>query len=77
MPNTDEHNDMRLLRDADIAELANFTPGWVRKQRMLRRRGQAHCLDIDPVEIGRCPRYRVSDVKAWLGRITARPGAGG
>lgn len=77
MPNIDEYDDMRLLRDSDIAQLANFTPGWVRKQRMLRRRGRPHHLDIDPVEIGRSPRYRGSDVKAWLERITARPAAGG
>ena len=74
MPDT---NQIELLRDLDIARLASFSCSWVRKQRMLRRRGQPHHLDIDPVGIGRCPRYRASDVRAWLERITARPAAGG
>jgi predicted DNA-binding transcriptional regulator AlpA len=56
----------RLVRDAHIAELIGMSKSWVRKQRMLRRRGVDHVLAIDPVMIGTVPRYRLADVEAWL-----------
>jgi predicted DNA-binding transcriptional regulator AlpA len=56
----------RLVRDAHIAELAAMSQSWVRKQRMFRRRGLDHVLDIDPVMIGSSPRYRLADIEGWL-----------
>ena len=60
----------RLLRDADIAELLGMSKSWVRKQRMLRRRGVDHVLAIDPVMIGPVPRYWLAEVQAWFASLT-------
>jgi predicted DNA-binding transcriptional regulator AlpA len=59
----------RLLRDADIAELLGMSKSWVRKQRMLRRRGANHVLAIDPVTIGSVPRYWWPEVQAWFASL--------
>lgn len=55
-----------LLRDSDAAGILAMSQSWIRKQRMFRRRGLDHVLNIDPVMIGSCPRYRLADVLAWL-----------
>ena len=55
-----------LLADAELAALLSMSRSWVRKERMRRRWGLPHNLTIDPIMIGRCPRYLASDVKAWL-----------
>jgi predicted DNA-binding transcriptional regulator AlpA len=55
-----------LYSDADLALLLRMSRSWIRKERMRRRTGLPHHLTIDPVMIGSCPRYRVSDVEAWL-----------
>jgi predicted DNA-binding transcriptional regulator AlpA len=60
----------RLLRDADIAGLLGMSKSWVRKQRMLRRRGSDHVLAVDPVMIGSAPRYWLADVQAWFASLT-------
>jgi predicted DNA-binding transcriptional regulator AlpA len=65
----------QLIRDKDVARLAAMSNSWVRKQRMYRRRGLAHVLTIDPVMIGSVPRYRLSDVEAWLASQSNRPRA--
>lgn len=53
-----------LLSDAELAALLSISRSWIRKERM--RSGLPHSLTIDPVMVGRCPRYRASDVRAWL-----------
>jgi predicted DNA-binding transcriptional regulator AlpA len=55
-----------LLSDAELAALLSISRSWIRKERMRRRSGLPHSLTIDPVMVGRCPRYRASDVRAWL-----------
>ena len=65
-----------LYSDAELSSLLKISRSWVRKQRMLRRAGLPHALTIDPVMIGACPRYRVSDIEAWLREQAAtRPSA--
>jgi len=59
----------RLVRDADIAELTGMSKSWVRKQRMLRRRGADHVLAINPVMIGSVPRYWWVEVQAWFASL--------
>jgi len=59
-------SEVQLIRDRDVARLLSMSCSWVRKQRMLRRGDEPHVLAIDPVLIGSTPRYRVSDVEAWL-----------
>jgi predicted DNA-binding transcriptional regulator AlpA len=63
-----------LYADSDLASLLCLSRSWVRKQRMLRRGGLPHALTIDPIMIGSCPRYRSSDIHAWLeAQSEARP----
>ena len=59
-------DNARLVRDSYISDLSSMSQSWIRKQRMLRRRGLEHVLNIDPVLIGSVPRYRLADVLAWL-----------
>jgi hypothetical protein len=61
-----------LLRDSDAAGIIAMSQSWIRKQRMLRRRGLEHVLNIDPVLIGSVPRYRLADVLAWLASRSGR-----
>jgi hypothetical protein len=64
-----------LIADSFISETLGVSPEWVRKQRFLRRRGQSHLLSIDPVMIGKCPRYKISEFEVWLEEQSkARPG---
>ena len=56
----------QLYADADLSVTLRISRSWIRKQRMYRRHGLPHCLTIDPVMIGSVPRYRASDVEAWL-----------
>ena len=65
-------DNARLVRDSHIAELASMSQSWVRKQRMFRRRGLKHVLNIDAVMIGASPRYRLADVLAWLASCSKR-----
>ena len=57
---TTYENDKRLAARLDLST------SWVRKQRWLRRHGQDHILTIDPVMIGRSPRYKTADIEIWL-----------
>jgi hypothetical protein len=52
--------------DADLAALLRISRSWIRKERMYRRHGLPHVLTIDPIMIGTVPRYRASDVDAWI-----------
>ncbi len=40
--------------------------GSIRGQRFKRRHGQPNVFDVDPVMVGSVPRYRRTDVLAWL-----------
>lgn len=55
-----------LCTDSDVAALLRMSNSWVRKQRMLRRRGQPHVLTVDPIMIASCPRYRFTEIATWL-----------
>ena len=55
-----------LLCDKDVARLLSFSPSWVRGQRFRRNRAELHALNIDPIYVGASPRYRRSDVLAWI-----------
>lgn len=62
----DAVDQLGLVNDGAIARLVCMSKSWVRKERFNRRHGLAHTLSLDPVMIGRCPRYRWADVQAWL-----------
>lgn len=66
MPYTE--SERVLIGDGDIARFLSISKSWVRKERFSRRHGLKHTLTLDPVMIGRCPRYRLADVQAWLER---------
>jgi hypothetical protein len=68
-----------LLSDGDIARFLSISKSWVRKERWARRHELKHTFTVDPVMIGRCPRYRLTDVQAWLERqgVTLREATNG
>jgi hypothetical protein len=59
-------NAEQLVDDRAIARLLTLSPGWVRKQRFLRRHRLDHIFTVDPVMIGSVPRYKLADVLAWI-----------
>jgi hypothetical protein len=59
-------NTALLLSDRDVARSLSLSLAWVRKQRWLRNRGESHVLTIDPVRLGKAPRYRAADLIAWM-----------
>ena len=63
-------NDTHLLGDKELARLLSMSTSYVRKQRWLRRHGQPHIMILDPIMLGTSPRYRRSDVQAWLESLT-------
>jgi hypothetical protein len=58
-----------LLCDKEVARLIGLSPSWVRVERMKRRRGDNHYLEVDPVLIGTSPRYRYTDIDAWINSL--------
>ena len=54
------------INDKRLAERLDLSTSWVRKQRWLRRHGQDHVLNLDPIMIGGSPRYRTAEIEAWL-----------
>lgn len=61
--------NQELLCDADIARYLKMTPSCIRVQRFKRRHQLPHWLTIDPVLVGRGPRYRAPDFMAWFSRL--------
>lgn len=55
-----------LLTDKDIAHMFGMSASWVRQERFKRRNGQDHTFTVDPVMIGRCPRYKAKEVHQWM-----------
>lgn len=55
-----------LLNDKEVAKALALSPSWVRKQRYLRQRGLPHQLTVDPIRVGRSPRYRREDMEKWM-----------
>lgn len=61
-----ERNSDAFLSDKEIAKILGLSAAWCRRQRHLRAKGEKHVLIIDPVYVGTSPRYRSSEVRAWL-----------
>ncbi len=59
-------NDTLFWSDKEIASELRMSVSWVRKQRWLRRREEEHVFTVDPVMIGKTPRYRHGDVQTWI-----------
>jgi hypothetical protein len=55
-----------LLTDNDIGYRLSLSSSWVRKQRHLRKYDHEHVLTIDPVMIGKNPRYLPDDFESWI-----------
>jgi hypothetical protein len=58
-----------LINDHKVAKMLSISPEWVRNQRWRRRRGLEHVLTVEPVMIGRSPRYRIEDVETWIAEL--------
>lgn len=56
----------QFLSDKDVAIILSISPSWVRKQRFLRNKNEPHVLDIDPVYLGKSPRYRSNEISEWI-----------
>jgi excisionase family DNA binding protein len=52
----------RLLTAGEVAELLNVPIGWVR--------AHTRAGNVPHVMLGRYPRYRESDLRAWLESLT-------
>lgn len=59
-----------LLSDKDIAKMFGMSASWVRQERFKRRNGKEHSFTVDPVMVGRCPRYRAKDVNKWVDSLS-------
>lgn len=68
--------DNVLLNDGDIATRLRVSKSWVRGQRFKRNHELPHLLAIDPVFIGKCPRYRAAEFEAWFNGLSGRRAAG-
>ncbi len=59
-------NPLVLVSDGMLAQRLSVSKSCIRGQRFKRVHSKAHWLTIDPVYVGKCARYRASDVEAWL-----------
>lgn len=60
-----------LLSDKDVAHLLSLSISWVRVQRLKRKRGEEHVLDVAPVQLGAAVRYRYHEFMEWFDRYMA------
>ena len=56
----------QLLADAAVARVLALSPATIRQQRYRRQHNLPHWFTVDPVMIGSAPRYRASEVSAWI-----------
>ena len=68
-------NNTAFLNDKEIASELRMSVSWVRKQRWLRRHRKDHVFTVDPVLIGKVPRYRNQDVREWIDALDGPRGA--
>ncbi len=61
-----------LIDDEWLANRTKNAKSTYRVQRWKRRHRQEHWFAVDPVYVGRNPRYRLSDVLAWLDSLEAQ-----
>ena len=59
-------DELRLLRDRDVAKRLAHAPVTIRVQRLKRRRSETHWLTLDCITMGSSPRYRSDEFEAWL-----------
>ncbi len=64
MPNLPE-----LLNDKAIADALSMSKPWVRLQRYKRLRNEEHVFCVDPVYLGKSPRYRRQDFLDWVSAL--------
>ena len=55
-----------LLNDKEVAQAISLSASWVRKQRFLRKLGHPHALTVDPIMIGKSPRYEREAIESWI-----------
>lgn len=66
-----DKQEVVFINDQQIGKLVGFSSQWVRQQRHFRRHGKKHSLPLDPIYVGVKPRYRASEVYAWLNTLNA------
>lgn len=60
---------LALMNDGEVATLLKVSKSCIRGQRFKRQHGLPHWLTVDPVYIGKCPRYRHADFQSWMGAL--------
>jgi hypothetical protein len=58
-----------FLCDAEIAQHLKVSKSCIRGQRYKRRHSHEHWLTIDPVFVGKCPRYVATDFYTWVNAL--------
>jgi hypothetical protein len=56
----------QLIADSAVARALSISPTTIRQQRFRRRHSLPHWFPLDPVMIGSVPRYRLTEVEAWV-----------
>ena len=60
------NHQYKLLSDKEVAAICGMSNAWVRAERLKRRRGENHNLTVDPIMIGKSPRYRAEEIFRWI-----------
>lgn len=63
-----------LLNDKALAGRLSMSASYVRGQRHRRKYGKPHSMTIEPVWVGKSPRYRETDVDAFVASLEAANG---
>lgn len=51
--------------------MTSMSQSWVRGQRHLRRKGEDHVFDLDPICVGKTPVYQRDAVLEWIDRMAS------
>jgi hypothetical protein len=62
-----------FYNDNEIAALLGMSSSWVRGQRFKRKHGEEHVLTIDPVYIGKMPKYDRVEVDEFVEALINLP----
>jgi hypothetical protein len=62
-----------FFNDNEIAALLGMSASWVRGERFKRKNGKKHTLSIDPVYIGKMPKYHRSDIEDLIEDLSSLP----
>lgn len=65
-------DDIDLITDKEVARIFCMSSSWTRGQRFKRKNGESHFLAVDPIYIGKCPRYKKYEIMNFLRNVHAQ-----